>query len=128
MYNFARPMATSGYPSRRGFVGAPMIRPVVGTDTPIDTQTEEAPVATVQPGAIKLYPNPTQGQVFLEHQGRPVSNGTSFQLLTLTGQSVALGKVQNAQVDLSRLAPGMYLLRVWNEEEGWQATQRVVKE
>jgi hypothetical protein len=115
-------------PLPESFVGAPMIRPVVGTDTPIDTQTEEAPVATVQPGAIKLYPNPTQGQVFLEHQGRPVSNGTSFQLLTLTGQSVVLGKVQNAQVDLSRLAPGMYLLRAWNEEERWQATQRVVKE
>lgn len=61
---------------------------------------------------INVYPNPTDGQLFLPAE----CVGMSFQILDLSGRSVQRGTVVSSLVDVSALPSGSYLIRLLNDE------------
>lgn len=73
---------------------------------------------------FKLYPNPVESTVYIDIP----NNGTSeYQLLSLTGETLQAGPLQLGKntLDMSRLTPGIYLIRVVCNDG--IATKRIVK-
>ncbi len=65
--------------------------------------------------AVRIYPNPVSGILYIE----PISNqskGFYVQLLNTTGQ-LMIQENQARQLDVSRLNPGMYFLRIMFDGE-----------
>ncbi|MCB0644007.1 MAG: T9SS type A sorting domain-containing protein, partial [Phaeodactylibacter sp.] len=71
---------------------------------------------------LRIYPNPTSGKVQVEGLGGNQPNG-SYELFNLHGQRVAQGVNiplhQTLQLDFSRLATGMYYLRIQTKSQLW---------
>ena len=66
-------------------------------------------VATVEkPDELKIYPNPTTGQLTLKSE-TPLS---SYTFSDLQGRKVAKGKIENNRIDFSKFESGVYLLQV----------------
>ncbi len=76
--------------------------------------------------SVQVYPNPARGQVYV--QAEQLAGTARYEVVQLGGQMVAQGTVQlgaqPARLDLSRLAPGQYLLRI--SVDGSSFTDRVV--
>ncbi|MBR0539199.1 MAG: DUF4465 domain-containing protein [Bacteroidales bacterium] len=66
---------------------------------------------------VKLYPNPTQGQVTLNVE----SQGFEYEVYDMMGQSLLKGQSETPTVvlDLGRLSKGMYLVSVVAEGKRW---------
>ena len=71
---------------------------------------------------VKLYPNPTSGQLSIE-----ADDMTSVSVYDLVGQCVMQATAENGQLtfDMSQLQSGIYFIKV-NTSNG-SAVQRVVK-
>jgi hypothetical protein len=70
---------------------------------------------SVNNSAVRIYPNPVSGILYIE----PISNqskGFYVQLLNTTGQ-LMIQENQARQLDVSRLNPGMYFLRIMFDGE-----------
>lgn len=103
-----------------GFRGAPLIRALVGSETPIDTRTEETVVETPD---IRLFPNPSSGLVNVEWEG----GEAEYFLLNAMGQQVARGMLMH-QLDFSGLPGGLYMLNVRTSEgKGWAGKVMLVR-
>lgn len=61
-------------------------------------------------GAFKVYPNPSQGIYFIESQDGSIPNWTLYNAL---GQKITISS--NDQIDLSSQESGIYLLHIGNE-------------
>lgn len=76
------------------------------------SETNELSVEENEKSPVKIYPNPTDGKVYIE-SGKPaaweVYNVQGTLLKTIVAQD------GNAQIDLSSFAPGMYLIRSGQE-------------
>ena len=83
--------------------GAPMIRPVVGAVTPIDTDVEE-----VQAQRVRVFPNPSTGWIQVEGADAK----TYYSLFNTMGQRVLQGILHQGQIDLNRLPNGLYILNL----------------
>jgi hypothetical protein len=81
-------------------VGAPMIRPIVGVDSPWTASTKQYSTNKT----IKVYPNPTSGLVHID------ADIQSIVVLDLSGKKVPVELQGNHDVDLSALEPGMYFI------------------
>lgn len=98
--------------------------PAVITNTALNTIQNGIAVPTSPAIAhVKVYPNPATDEVFVENlQGGKVSiynvNGA-----LITEQEVIAGKVS---VDISRLAPGVYILKAINKDN--TVTTKLVKQ
>ncbi|MCQ2321957.1 MAG: T9SS type A sorting domain-containing protein, partial [Bacteroidales bacterium] len=59
--------------------------------------------------SISLYPNPTNGTLYIENQG----NASTFNISNMLGQTVMTGNIANSQtVDVSGLDDGMFFIRI----------------
>ena len=93
------------------FKGALMVRAVMGSETPIDTHAGEAKNDALQ---VRLFPNPTSGQVFVEGAGPG-----DYILQNAMGQLLENGRL-GAQLDLSRFPAGVYFLVILTDDgERW---------
>ncbi len=85
------------------------------------TETYSKIVSVVQTGKSKglaVYPNPVSSLlnvVYTDGTSRENREGSSFQILNLLGQQVLTGKTA-AQVDVSALPQGTYILKVGAEQ------------
>lgn len=64
---------------------------------------------------LKLYPNPAQGQVFIEVEDPHISD--RVELINMAGQIVKSQSLQtgNNQLNINDLSPSIYLLKFWKE-------------
>nr|WP_299246979.1 T9SS type A sorting domain-containing protein [uncultured Aquimarina sp.] len=72
--------------------------------------------------ALKIYPNPVFGEVlevFLN-----MDKTASYEIISITGQLISTGNVTKT-IDVSNLNPGVYLLKVFNDNN--QITKRLIK-
>ncbi|MGB3464913.1 MAG: GEVED domain-containing protein, partial [Cyclobacteriaceae bacterium] len=58
---------------------------------------------------VEVYPIPATGNI-LNVQGNRES--LQYQIVSVSGQQMSFGKVENSQIDISRLANGVYMLKV----------------
>ena len=68
---------------------------------------------------INVYPNPTNGILFVETcHGASLQADTEYCITNLTGQMLLSGHItdETHQIDVSSLAEGMYFVRIQNEE------------
>ena len=65
-------------------------------------------------GALAVYPNPTNGILFVETQNFASLPGQTYRVSNLMGQTVLTGSlnVENQQIDVSNLPEGMYFISV----------------
>ena len=66
---------------------------------------------------IKVYPNPTNGILFVEtRRATSLQDETEYIIVNLTGQMLLHGNInsETQQIDVSRLADGMYFIRIQN--------------
>lgn len=85
---------------------------------------EEAPVASLAP---RLYPNPAGGEVVLDLSGQSQWLGSELKVIAINGIEVRRQKVCSSlqKIDLSRLAPGIYM--VWVKAGSEEIRQKLVK-
>lgn len=96
----------------------------------LDGKTAYSQVLTVKAAgvraAVQVYPNPARGQVYV--QAEQLAGTARYEVVQMGGQTVAQGTLQlgaqPAKLDLSRLAPGQYMLRI--SLDGTSYTDRVV--
>lgn len=103
--------------------GALMIRPVVGDETPGFTQTEEilASEATFQ-----LYPNPAHNLVNLAFMDGLYEN---YQVLIYNGLGQQIHAVPaSPQISLNGLTPGIYIVKVVQQETRESYSQKLMVE
>lgn len=102
--------------------GALMVRPVVGSETPVATSTEEATEAF----QLKVFPNPAQGLLnFLPAEG--AYGDYRIELYNSLGQRVHQGPMP-AQLNVGRFASGLYFLKAANFRTNRWVQRRVVIE
>lgn len=80
--------------------------------------------------AINLYPNPTQGNLQVEVRGANAKNGLQVEVTNMLGQRVHTETVRDnatKTIDLSKLANGMYTVKVRNGAEYMVRTISVQK-
>jgi hypothetical protein len=101
--------------------GALMIRPVVGSETPLPTSTEEA-VGMLD--GLQVFPNPTQGTVQLRLVG---TNYDEFEIAVFNNMGqMLLQQAMQPTLDLSSMENGLYILQVIHPESGERFSQRLV--
>lgn len=85
-------------------------------------------IAEQESGAgIKVYPNPTVDMVYVDIKGVRVA-AVQYRLADLQGRAVRAGALPaGGMVDMSGLAPGVYLLQMQAGDRVWPL-QRVVKQ
>lgn len=75
-------------------------------------------------GQVAVYPNPARDRIFIQNTKYPRLNGNVF---ALTGQSLIsmdLSATEN-QIDVSQLAPGIYLLYLEDMDSGNVVTKKL---
>lgn len=72
---------------------------------------------------IKIYPNPSSSKIFLKSQKNTI---TKIELHTMLGESIQTLNNYVDSVDLSHLATGVYLLRIYTEHGS--AIKKVIKQ
>jgi hypothetical protein len=76
---------------------------------------------------IKLYPNPTTKTLFIESK-RDVIKPMYYEIYDLTGRLVITGKsnTDNTEVNVEKLAAGMYAVKLYNGHHILMLTEKVV--
>lgn len=68
---------------------------------------------------ISVYPNPTKNLLYVESE-TPIDDEMQIELINLSGEIIAFGKIEKGnlllQLDISEIPPGLYLLKVFNEQ------------
>lgn len=103
--------------------GAPMIRAVVGDETPVNTAVKET--RTVQIRSLKLFPNPSSGLIHLQPVGMDNLVGSTTLVYNLQGQELLREPYQET-LNLEGLPAGIYLVQVVNAEHGAACIGRVL--
>lgn len=79
-------------------------------------------VAAVLAPAPRIYPNPTNGEVYLE---LPTADNYQIELLDLTGRTLRQWQGQPQRLSLEELPSAWYLLRIQSEQGVWTEKLRV---
>lgn len=74
---------------------------------------------------VTVFPNPAQNELQLTIPATVQS--VKAEVLNTLGQSVLSSEIQNNKLDITKLASGMYLLRVTDVQSGLSATRRFSK-
>lgn len=98
--------------------GAPMIRPVVGK------AYDHSNIHTVQIASLKLYPNPTTGDVHI--RGDIDTDDLQYQLYDLCGRLLDAEQIHDGRIHTGRLVPGMYIVKVLDDKHVI-ATEKIIK-
>lgn len=114
---------TSGIWYTSIYSGALMMRPVFGDPYDVSGIHENE-----NGSAIHVYPNPASEQVTIN--GLDASSNYTASIVDVTGRAVITQQVSGSsnQVDVSSLAPGMYVLNVTDENGDRVGVQRIVVE
>lgn len=88
--------------SNKDLVGAPMIRPIVGQEDPFIVGLEHTP----KPAQFTLYPNPTDGVVYLP------GSTQSYRVLDMGGRLVANGTYTGNALNLAEVKSGIYTVQI----------------
>lgn len=103
--------------------GALMIRPVVGSEAPPATSTEEN---TASAWAPKVYPNPVSGRLFVDLPEASADHSQyTYRLFNATGALAAQGSLQPS-VSVAGLPPGMYVLQILGDSHNQMYSQRII--
>jgi len=82
-----------------------------------DTASTKKPVGDTLKTAqyqIKVYPNPTSGELYVDVAGLEPDKSTSYQVVDLRGITIIEGKVgEQTTIGLLGKAAGIYLLKVY---------------
>ncbi len=97
--------------------GAPMIRPMIGPEGIYGINDAQVRSLT----AINIYPNPTTGQFSLDQQVLQESNHISLSIHNMFGAKVHQQIYTQGPVDVSKLSPGMYTVRVLADDRLYMA-------
>ena len=94
------------------FGGLNIYRQVLLVDS---SQTETAGPGAV-PGGLQLYPNPASARLYVGMSGDPLADNAEAQVFDNMGRRVLTAHKEpnnpNIEIDISRLAPGVYLCRM----------------
>lgn len=98
--------------------------PVYGPQLSVSAE-EPAPLPAARPDML-LYPNPTRGELTIHVGG---TEAYQVAVLDVSGGLVAAGPrfKDRAVMDLSMLAPGMYMIELRGMESGHRMVQRLVR-
>ena len=68
-------------------------------------------------GTLTVYPNPTNGVLFVETHGRASLPNPTYCITNLMGQTLMTGNItaETMQIDVSNLPEGMYFITVGSE-------------
>jgi Secretion system C-terminal sorting domain len=93
--------------------------------TTVATENEQSTAANSI--AMKLYPNPTQGQFTFAVENTMLENAT-ITVFNLVGQTISEQRIsgQSATLDLTLEPQGMYFVRLRTEKQG-EITQKIQK-
>ena len=97
-----------------------------------DGTRHELPLATSEPcsggGGIRLFPNPTEGMLFVDLSAMKALGGTLV-LLDASGRTRITARVEGTtqQLDLQGLAIGSYVLQILDEEGAVLGVEQVIR-
>lgn len=109
--------------------GAYCPRAPVMTGIPEETEDIKIPGAPMAGTALKVYPNPTSGTLFIEISDPSKSSIAAVEVYSMTGKKFISEKFQTQsrfETNLSLQPPGIYLLRIITELE--TRTVKVIKQ
>ncbi len=106
-----------------GNLGAMMLRPVLGSETPVNTPTEE--IAIEETLNLKLYPNPSTGIINLGLNSHDIQD-YEINVFNTIGQVLIQQPLQKARIDLSRFENGIYYVQIRNLNSNQLSTHKVV--
>lgn len=85
--------------------GAVMIRPMLGNPIPFGVG-----IPTLnQNNGVAIYPNPTHDDLFVNGN---LSNNSHYQIFDLAGQLKLEGNIASNEIEVSKLLPGMFVLKI----------------
>lgn len=100
--------------------GSLMIRPILGAETPIPTETKD-PIAAVD--FVRIFPNPSRGKLYLRALETSLEN-MSYVLHNPVGQVVVRGTARS-ELDFGSLPAGLYTLQIRNNRTGNIQTEKI---
>ena len=93
---------------------------------PVTMHVSSVGIPTVDfPAHIRVYPNPTSGSIFVQHESAIIERVTVTDLYGRTLATVPVNDYTGA-IDLSSLPNGLYLLKI-GMENGENVTTKVIK-
>lgn len=98
--------------------GAPMIRPVVGK------AYDHSGIRQPQEQTLKLYPNPTTGDLFIGEMEE--TDGLEYQIFDLYGRMLDAQPVEGGRIRTAPLVPGMYMVRIL-KDHSIISTEKIIK-
>ena len=98
--------------------GAPMIRPVVGK------AYDHSGIRQPQEQTLKLYPNPTTGDLFIGEMEE--TDGLEYQIFDLYGRMLDAQPVEGGRIRTAQLVPGMYMVRIL-KDHSIISTEKIIK-
>lgn len=75
------------------------------------------------PLEIKIFPNPSISEIFMESKRDPI---TKTELYNLSGERILSLTDNTSSIDISHLASGIYLLRIFTEQRS--ITKKIIKQ
>lgn len=100
--------------------GSLLIRPVIGSETPVPTGVEE--VITSE-DFVEIFPNPSPGKIYLRAK-RGYIEDQAYALYNQMGQLVARGAVQ-PELEFSELPTGLYIMQIRDQRAGTLQVARI---
>lgn len=80
----------------------------------VESRSDSSPMVRSSDKIVKLYPNPTSGNLTIEVVARHTNSTIKFQLLSITGKTVAEYNLMKniTEISLSELSSGLYFGKV----------------
>ena len=75
---------------------------------------------------IVLSPNPARTKIQI-HSAKPLT-GMNYTVFKLNGSVAMEGAMTSNSIDIQNLAPGLFLLRIWNEQEDLTLTAKFIRQ
>ncbi|MBS1625895.1 MAG: T9SS type A sorting domain-containing protein [Bacteroidetes bacterium] len=72
---------------------------------------------------VLIYPNPASSTLTIE--GTTQLKGMNYTITDITGRSIATGQLagEKTQIDISQMAPGVYMLHLADQKQGYKVTK-----
>jgi hypothetical protein len=113
------------------FDGSLMIRPIFcrsddqfPSDTTVNLEDNNRTNERIR--TFKAYPNPERGIVYLEEEDNIPLISLKIELYALSGKLVKVFENVTGNIDVTNVAPGIYLMRVWNADRNVRAVKRII--
>lgn len=103
------------------FFGSVMMRPVFSDTMPVATANQVESVS--DPSTIRIYPNPTQGNLTIENER--AATGTTILLYNMLGQ-VCLQTTGGSSLQIGHLPDGLYHLSILQENGALLHSEKIL--